>query len=210
VDLEAACTWRYYGGRPIGSNLHGIAIVRLPEDVGAFMLHKSSGGQNCDTTGTLVTWDTQDYLASGYWTHSTGTNPERIACAKTGDFYALSGMSNNRSSGTIYRYNNIFTWMVGTGVYLQSEFGMYNRMVGADYGCNGGFIGAITASDYLSISMKDESTSSTEDPYLIDDQHGIAGIYLDDLWDFEEGSGPLVNGGLVDNGLAVADGGLVS
>jgi hypothetical protein len=173
----------YKEGGSLSTQSEGHLIaVKLPSTIEAISVHDSTGGDSFDTTGTNLGYDTQNFIDTDTFTHSTSTNPHLIEVDVDGDYLFLGSILGYRSSGT-KRYANIFEWVKSATVYKYGSFGTYSR--GSDAlttGCAGGtVIPNLVDGNSIYLQMLKESTQTADPPDTVADGVGVSGFLLSSL-----------------------------
>lgn len=176
----------------------GLTAICLPASAKAIMLHDSTGGTSCDTSGTAIPFDTEDREDPPF-DHSTPTD-DVVLKTDGGNYLFMAAIRNTRTSG-INRYGTLIEWRDGTTAYTRGSFGMYNRGdTTLKAACAGGIIlPSVTLNDVVDLYMQDESSSSGTAPALEADCSSLCGLLIDSLF-ITETVGRLVDGGLINAG----------
>ena len=120
---------------------------------------QSCGGGN--GTATYITWQTQEHIDTGTFTHSTGTNPSRITVDTTGRYQLIStvGLDQDGANRTTfmlrYRIN-------GTTTVTRGTSRGYSRGVG--YADASVFLNTeveLTAGDYIEVAVLIDDTDAS-------------------------------------------------
>lgn len=144
-----------------GAKLDGIEAGATANPTPDFIhLTKTSDTQNiggANGATTKITWDTQDHIDTAGFTHSTGTNPERIAVDVTGR-YSINASVSASNAGA-----NRTTWIISYTINGTEEV----RGSGRNYSRGAAYNGAsmhlnteadLTAGDYIEIMVTIDDT----------------------------------------------------
>ncbi len=188
LTLEGSCIGETCSKVTNTANQTGITIVKLPSTVEVVGVTEAGGGQQVDTTSDPITWDTNSFIDTAAFSHSTSLNTSQVTVLQDDDYLFLSTFYNSHNTPATVILDPHWEWRVnGSTLLPYGSFSYVNRgddsTNGAWHsGASGGAIfTSLTTNDYVEVVNTEESTGTYTDPTFQANLMGLQGLRISTL-----------------------------